>query len=77
MSFRLNPNHVILLALTSDKVTSLAFSKVHSAALATHAFKDLHRMNLVLAVDSSLVRDTSYVESMKRVTLSIKKYLNN
>ena len=50
MSFRLNPNHVILLALTSGKVTSLAFSKVHPAALATHAFKDLPRMNLVLVL---------------------------
>ncbi len=57
MNFRFN--HVILVALISGKVTSLAFSKIHPAALATHAFRDLPRMNLVLAVDALLLHDTS------------------
>ena len=64
MNFQLNPYHIILFSLISGKVTSLAFSKVHPAALATHAFKDLPRMNLVLAVNSSLVHGISHVDSM-------------
>ena len=52
----------------------LAFSNVHPAALATHAFSDIPRLNLVLAVDSLLshditvdpvlIHDTSLVDSM-------------
>ena len=83
MNFRLNPHHVILSSLISGKVTFLAFSKVHPAALATHALKDLPRMNLVLAVDSSLVHDTSlrlwHVDSMRHISFntSVEKHLYN
>ena len=54
---------------------SLAFSNVHPAALATHAFKDFHLVNRVLAVDISLLYDPSLVDSMKHLSVSIKKYL--
>ena len=62
--FRLSSHYVILYSLISGKVTSLAFSNVHPAALATHAFNDFPLVNLVLAVDSSLVLDTSLIDSM-------------
>ena len=73
--FRLNPHYVILYSLISGKVTSLAFSNVQPAALATHAFNDFPLLNRVLAVDSSLLHDTSHVDSIKHVSLSIKKIL--
>ena len=74
---RLNPYYVILYSLISGKVTSLAFSNVHPAALATHAFNDFPLVNRVLAVDSTLLYEPSHVDSKKHVSLSIKKYLYN
>ena len=73
--FRLNPHYVILYSLILGKVTSLAFSNVHPAALATHAFKDFPLVNRVRAVDSTLLHEHSHVDSMKHISLSIKKYL--
>ena len=74
MRFRLNSIYAILLSLTSGEVVCLAFSNVQPAALATHAFNDIPRLILVLAVDSVLshvivvdsvlVHDTSLVDSM-------------
>ena len=73
--FQLNQHYVISYSLISGKVTSLAFSNVHPAALATHAFKDFPLVNRVLAVESTLLHEPSFVDSMKHVSLSIKKYL--
>ena len=57
-------HYVFLHSLISGNVTSLYFSNVHPAALATHALNDIPRVNRVLAVDSTLLHDTSLVESM-------------
>ena len=54
------PHYVISYSLISGKVTSLAFSNVHPAALATHAFKDFPLVNWVLAVDSTLLYEYLY-----------------
>ena len=58
------PHHILLYSLISGKVTSLAFSNIHPAALATHALNDFPLVNRVLAVDSSLLHELSYVDSM-------------
>ena len=55
----LNSNHDILLVCLPCTGASLAFSIVHPTAFAMHAFKDFPHRTLVLAVDSSLVHDTS------------------
>ena len=60
------PHYVILDSLISGKVTSLAFSNVHPAALATHTFKDFPLVNRVLAVDSTLLYELSLVDSMSK-----------
>ena len=73
LRFKLTSCHFIFLDF--GKVTSLAFSNVHPAALATHAFKDFPLVNRVLAVDSTLLHEPSHVDSMRRISLSIKKYL--
>ena len=55
-------HYIILLSLISGKVTCLAFSKVHPAALFTQAFRDIPRLNLVLTNDSVLLHDSSHVD---------------
>ena len=83
--FHINPHYVNLYFLISGKVTSLAFSSVHPAALVMHAFNDFPLVNRVLAsystllhvlaIDSILLHEPSHVDPMRHINLSIKKYL--
>ena len=64
--FHFNPLYVILYSLILSKVTSLAFSNVHPAALATHAFNDFPLVNRVLVVDFTLLYELLLVDSMSK-----------
>ena len=66
---RLNPYYVILYSLILGKVTTLAFSNVQPAALATHTLNDFSLVNRVLAVDTSLLHEPSLVDSMKLISI--------
>ena len=69
MDSQLTSSHDVLLMQSSRVGIALATSRVHPAALATHALKDFPLATLVLADDSLLVHVTSLrlwlVDSMR------------